>query len=98
MSKTPPRLNKNYEFVPTCYHCHTVGHIRPNCPKLRSLSTSKVRPPSRKSSSSKTTHVCHQCGGLVTLALIVSSCFLISKCQIGLILCLKAMYLFLVSY
>ena len=62
MSKTPPRLNKNYEFVPICYHCHIVGHIRPNCPKLRSLSTSKVRPPSRKHSSSKTTHVCHHCG------------------------------------
>ena len=58
MSKTPPRLNKNSEFVPTCHHCH----IRPNCPKLRSLSTFKVRPPSRKPSSSKTTNVCHHCG------------------------------------
>ena len=58
MSKTPPRKNKNSEFVPTCHHCH----IRPNCHKLRSLSTSKVRPPSMKYSSSKTTHVCHHCG------------------------------------
>ena len=47
MSKTPPRLKEKSEFVPTCHHCHIVGHIRPNCPKLRSLSTSKVRPPSR---------------------------------------------------
>ena len=62
MSKTPSRKNKNFEFVPTCHHCQIVGHIRPNCPKLRSLSTSKVRPPSRKHSSSKTTHVCHHCG------------------------------------
>ena len=62
MSITPPRLNKNSEFVPTSHHCHIVGHIRPNCPKLRSLSTSKVRPLSKKSSSSKTTHVCHHCG------------------------------------
>ena len=62
MSKTPPRLNKNSEFVPICHHCHIVGHIRPNYPKLRSLSTSKVRPPSRKPRSSKTTHVCHHCG------------------------------------
>ena len=60
MSKNPPRLNKNFEFVPTCHHCHIVGHIRPNCPKLL---TSKVRPPSRKPSSFKTTHVCHHCGG-----------------------------------
>ena len=53
MSKTPPRNNENSKFVPTCHHCHIVGHIRPNFPKLRSLSTSKVRSPSRKHSSSK---------------------------------------------
>ena len=62
MSKTTPWLNKNSEFVPTCHYCHIVSHIRPNCPRLRSLSISKVRPPSRKPSSSKTTHVCHHCG------------------------------------
>ena len=61
MSKITPRKNENSEFVPICHHCHVVGHIRPNCPKLRSLSTSKVRPPSRKHSNSKTTHVCHHC-------------------------------------
>ena len=60
MSKIPLRLNKNYEFAPTCHHCHIVGHIRPNCPNL---SIFKVRPPSRKPSSSKITHVCHHCGG-----------------------------------
>ena len=64
MSKTPPRKNKNSEFFPTCHHCHIIGHIRPNCPKLRSLSTSKVRPPSKKLSSSETAHVCHHCGVL----------------------------------
>ena len=62
ISKTPPKLNKKSEFVPTCNHCHIIGNIRPNCPNLRSLSTSKVRPPSRKHSSSKITHVCHHCG------------------------------------
>ena len=62
MSKTPPRLNKYFEFVPTCHHCHIIGHIRPNCPKLRSLLASKARPPVRKLSNSKTTHVCHHCG------------------------------------
>ena len=62
MSKTPSRKNKNSEFVPICHHCHIIGHIRQNCPKLRSLSTFKVRPPSRKPSSSKTTHVCHHRG------------------------------------
>ena len=44
MSKTPSRLNEKFEFVPTCDHCHIVGYIRSNCPKLWSLSTSKVGP------------------------------------------------------
>ena len=62
LSKTSLRLNEKYEFVSTCHYCHIVGHIRQNCSKLRSLSTSKIRPPSRKPSSSKATHVCHHCG------------------------------------
>ena len=55
-------LKENFEFVPTGHHCHIVGHFRPNCPMLMSLSNPKVRPSYRKSSSSKTTHVCHHCG------------------------------------
>ena len=62
MSKTLPRMNKNSKFVPTCHNCHIVCHISPNCPKLRSLSTSEVRPHSRKFCSSKTTNVCYHCG------------------------------------
>ena len=62
MSKTPPWMKEKYEFVPICHHCHIVGHIRPNCPKLRSLSTSKARPPSKVPSSSKIAHVCHHYG------------------------------------
>ena len=62
MSKTLPRLKGKSEFVPTCHHCHVFGHIMPICPKLKSLATSIVRSPSRKPSSSKTTHVCHHCG------------------------------------
>ena len=95
MSKITPRKNENSEFVPICHHCHIVGHIRPNCPNL---STSKVRPflgsiVVRKLLMFVTIVVLP-----VTLVLIVSSCFLISECQIGLILCLKTLYLFLVSY
>ena len=59
MSKTPSKVKQKFEIVRTYHHCHVVGHIRPNFPKLRSLSTSKVRPPSRKPSSSKTTNICH---------------------------------------
>ena len=62
ISKTPPRLKENFEFVPTGHHCHTVGHFRPNYPMLMSLSNPKVRPPSRKPRSSKTTQVCHHGG------------------------------------
>ena len=62
MSKTPPRLNKESEFVPTCHHYHIVGHIRPNCTKLRFLSASNIRLTSRNPSSSKTTHIYHHCG------------------------------------
>ena len=62
MSKTSSRMKEKSEFVPICHHCYIVGHIRPNCPKLRSLSTSKVRLPSRVLSSSKTTHIYHHCG------------------------------------
>ena len=58
MSKTPPRMKEKSEFVPIC---HIVGYIRPNCPKLRSLSTSKVRPPCRVPNSSKITYICHHC-------------------------------------
>ena len=60
MSKIPHRMKEKSKFVPICHHCHIVGHIRPDCPKLRS--TSKVRPPYRVLSSSKTTHVCYHCG------------------------------------
>ena len=61
MSKSPSRLQEKSEFFPTCHYCHVVGHIKPNFPKLNSLSISKVRSPSRKSSNFKTTHVFHHC-------------------------------------
>ena len=79
MSKTPLRIKEKSEYFPTCHHCHIICHIRPNCPKLRSLSTSKVRPPS---SSSKTTHICHHCGASGHTRL---------SCQMGLIIFLKAL-------
>ena len=95
MSKTPSRLNKNSKFVPTCHHCHIVGHIMPTCPKL---SSSKIRPPSRKPSSSKTTHVYHHCDGSSHTHPNCFKLFPQSECPIDLILCLKALYLFLVNY
>jgi hypothetical protein len=31
----PPRKQSSQRFVPTCHHCKKVGHIRPNCFKLK---------------------------------------------------------------
>ena len=98
MSKNPPRLNKNFDYVLTCHHCDIVGHIRLNCPKLRSLSTSKVRPPSGKHSSSKTTHVFTIVVFLDTFVLIALSCFLISNCPISHRFPLMDLHLYLESY
>ena len=35
MSKPTVSVQKKYVFVPTCYLCGVVGHIRPNCFLLR---------------------------------------------------------------
>ena len=60
MSKAPPRLNKILNLSPLVIIVILLVILSQiNCPKS---STSKVRPPSRKPSSSKTTHVCHHCG------------------------------------
>ena len=32
---TPHKRQHSQRFVPTCHHCGKVGHIRPNCFKLR---------------------------------------------------------------
>ena len=78
MSKTPHRLNKNSDFVPTYHHCHIVvilGQIVLSCQPLRLdlLLGSRV---ALKLLMFVTIVVV-----LVTLALIVSSCFLISEFQ-----------------
>ena len=63
-----------------------------------SYSNTFVRPHSRKSSSSKTTHVCHRVVFMDTLVLTILSCILISKCQKGLRILHKFLHLFLESY
>ena len=98
MPKTRPRLKEKSKFVHTCHHCHIVSQIRPNCPKLRFLSTSKVDLLLGSLVILKLLMFITIVVLLVTLTLIVSSCFLRSECLKGLILCLKALYLFLVSY
>ena len=49
------------KFVPTCHHCGVIGHIRPQCPKLKREQTFVIRSLPKKPSGPKHI-VCHHCG------------------------------------
>jgi len=49
------------KFVPTCHHCGVIGHIRPQCPKLKREQTFVVRSLPKKPNGPKYI-VCHHCG------------------------------------
>ena len=49
------------KFVPTCHHCGVIGHIRPQCCKLKREQNHMARSLSQKSSGPKHI-VCHHCG------------------------------------
>ena len=49
------------KFVPTCHHCGVIGHIRPQCPKLKREQTFVVRSLPKKPNGPKYI-VCHNCG------------------------------------
>ena len=49
------------QFVPTCYHCGVIGHIRPQYQKLEREQNHVARSLSKKPSGSKHI-VCHHCG------------------------------------
>ena len=51
------------KFVLTCHHCGVIGHIRPQCHKLKREQNHIVRSLLKKSSGSKYI-VCHHCGAL----------------------------------
>ena len=49
------------KFIPTCYHCDMIGHIRPQCRKLKRKQNHMARSLPKKPSGSK--HIiCHHCG------------------------------------
>ena len=59
--RSQPKVLDGFKFVPTCHHCGVIGHIRPQCHKLkreqnyiaRSLPKKPIRPK----------HIiCHHCG------------------------------------
>ena len=62
MSKPIASVQKKYVFVPTCYLCGVVGHIRPNCFLLRQKPKSETRFIVRNTDVLKFVHVCHFCG------------------------------------
>ena len=49
------------KFVPTCHHCGVIGHIRPQCHKLKREQNHVVRSLPKKPSGPKHI-VCHHCG------------------------------------
>ena len=49
------------KFVPTCYHCSVIDHIRPQCSKLKREQNHVARSLPKKPSGPK--HIfCHHCG------------------------------------
>ena len=56
------------KFVPTCRHCGVIGHIRPQCSKLKSEQNHVARSLPKKPSGSKHI-VCHHCGAFGHLRL-----------------------------
>ena len=33
--RSQPKVLDGFKFVPTCHHCNVIGHIRPQCHKLK---------------------------------------------------------------
>ena len=56
------------KFVLTCHYCGVIGHIRPQCHKLKREETHVARPPPKKPSGPK--HIiCNHCGAFGHLRL-----------------------------
>ena len=56
-----PRELSGSKFVPNCHNCGVIGHIRPQCPKLKREQTHIARSLPKRPSGPK--HIfCHHCG------------------------------------
>ena len=62
MSKSTVREHNKSVFVPTCYLCGVIEHIRPNCSLLRKKPKSENRFAVRNTDVPKFVPVCHFCG------------------------------------
>ena len=56
-----PKVLNGSKFVPTCHHCGVIGHIRPQCHKLKREQNQVARSIPKKPSGPKHI-VCHHCG------------------------------------
>ena len=56
-----PKELSGSKFVPNCHHCGVIGHIRPQCPKLKREQTHVARSLPKRPSGPKPI-VCHHCG------------------------------------
>ena len=61
--RSNPRKLSGSKFVPTCHHCGVIGHIRPQCSKLKREQTQVARSIPKKPNGPKHI-VCHHCGAL----------------------------------
>ena len=59
--RSQPKALDESKFVPTCHHCGVIGHIRPQCHKLKREQNHVARSLPKKSSRPKHI-VCHHCG------------------------------------
>ena len=59
--RSQPKVLNGSKFVPTCHHCGVIGHIRPQCHKLKKEQNQVGRSIPKKPSGPKHV-VCHHCG------------------------------------
>ena len=56
-----PKALDRSKFVPTCHHCGVIGHIRPQCHKLKREQNHVTRSLPKNPSRPKNI-ICHHCG------------------------------------
>ena len=59
--RSQPKALDGSKFVPTCHHCGMIGHVRPQCHKLKTEQNHVARPLPKRPSGPKHI-VCHHCG------------------------------------
>ena len=59
--RSQPKALDGSKFVPTCHHCGVIGHIKPQCHKLKREQNHVARSLPKKPNGPK--HIgCHYCG------------------------------------